>query len=136
MVSAAEGGLVQRSIAFGRTLIGVDRVDLARQQGVLRLRRWRNGGARSSGVLFVECGRLADSRWYAYRTGDPDGAYVYGADSRGLRFARRMAQRLMGELGGVWIPTPASFDAKGQPLDTSGWVERGGEWFPASPTDD
>jgi hypothetical protein len=106
----------------------VDRVDLTWQFGIDRRRRWRNSASQSWGLTYVSFGRLADGRWYAARSRDPDGAYVFADDGQGEELALRTAKRLMADAGGSWIATPAAFDHRGNPTDGLPWVASGGEW--------
>jgi hypothetical protein len=106
----------------------VERVDLNREFGVVRLSRWRSDGSSSSRCRFVTVGHIEDGRWFAARSREPGGAFVFDAE-QGEELARRLAADWMA--GHEWLPTPASFGADGQPADGGTWVRSGSEWFPA-----
>jgi hypothetical protein len=106
----------------------VERVDLDRQFGVVRLSRWRSHGSSSSRCRFVTVGRLADGRWFAHLSRERGGAFVFDAE-QGEDLARRLAADWMA--GHEWLPTPAAFGADGQPADGVAWVRSGSEWFAA-----
>ncbi len=112
----------------------VDRIDLTRAYGVDRQRRWRHGGAQSSGTTSICYGRLGDGRWFAERTGrqaDNDdrqqGACVFDTGERGRVLALRLASSWMRD--GAWVAQPAAFDASGRPVDGLPWVRRGSDWM-------
>lgn len=112
----------------------MERVDLARQYGTDRQRRWRRGGAQTWSTTSVTYGRLADCRWFAERCGqgaDPDdkalGACVFDAGALGEQLALRLAYSWMRD--GDWRPEPAALDSDGRPVDGLPWVRRGGAWF-------
>jgi hypothetical protein len=107
----------------------VDRIDLMREYGVDAQRRWRNKGTAAANMTFVTFGKLADGRWYANRSDDKAGAYVFSADELGHTLALRLAYRWMRNEGGRWWATPASYGPGGtEPADGLPWVRRGGEW--------
>jgi hypothetical protein len=108
----------------------VERVDLDRQFGVVRLSRWRSHGSSSSRCRFVTVGRLADGRWFAHQSRERGGAFVFDAE-QGEDLARRLAADWM--TGHEWIPIPAVFGPDALPADGGAWVRRGADWFPAAP---
>jgi hypothetical protein len=112
----------------------VERVDLRWQHGTDRHRRWRRGGSQSWATTSITFGRLADGRWFAYRSGhgaDRDdrqqGACVFGVDEQARTLALRLAYSWMRE--GEWRPVPASFGPDARPSDGLRWVRRGADWF-------
>lgn len=107
----------------------MDRVDLTHAYGAEPQRCWRSGGTAAPNMVRVSFGRLSDGRWWANRSDDTGGAYVYDADQLGQTLALRLAYRWMREAGGRWWPTPASYGPGGrEPADGLPWVRRGGEW--------
>ncbi len=112
----------------------MDRLDLTRQHGVDRQRRWRHGGAQTYATTSVTFGRLAYGRWFAERTGrDADnddrqqGACVFGADDQARELALRLAYSWMRQ--GEWRAQPAAVGPDGKPLDNLPWVRRGSDWM-------
>lgn len=109
-------------------------MDLARQHGTDRQRRWCCNGTDSPFSRQVESGRLGDGRWYANARGDglgeQDGrtAMVFAATDLGRTLALRLAYRWMSDLGGEWTPIPAAYDAQGRPTDGLPWVRSGRHW--------
>jgi hypothetical protein len=106
----------------------VERVDLDRQFGVVRLSRWRSHGSSSSRCRFVTVGRLADGRWFAHLSRERGGAFVFDAE-QGEDLARRLAAT--GWPGTSGSRSPAAFGPDGLPADGGSWVRSGSEWFPA-----
>lgn len=106
----------------------MERIDLTHTYGVDRQRCWRNGATAAPHTVRVTVGQLGDGRWFADLSGEPDGACVFGADDRGEQLALRLAYRWMRDAGGEWLPTPAAYDARAEPVDGLPWVRRGGEW--------
>jgi hypothetical protein len=108
----------------------VDRVDLTRQHGVDRQRRWALAGAAYWQETYVVFGRLGDGRWFAERTGyltaqqdGTAGAWVFDAGDRGRTLALQLAYRWMSG-GRRWDPQPATVP----PTDGLPWRRTGGRW--------
>lgn len=91
--------------------------------GVVRVQAWSFGPEAGSSYRRVEVGHLADGRWWARDSRDTGGAYVTGGEP----LARALAAGWMN--GGGWRPTPARFDARGQPADGREWYRSGGTWL-------
>lgn len=107
----------------------MERVQLHLVHGTDPQRRWRNAATGASQLVHVTFGRLADGRWYADRTREPGGAYVFDNSQNGEALARQLAYRWMSEAGGRWWATPAAYDSRAEPVDGLPWVRRGGEWY-------
>jgi hypothetical protein len=107
--------------------MGHERVDLAREFGKDRQRRWRAGTLNGHDEVFVEVGQLADGRHYAHQTGKGK-AWVFHTE----REACDLADRWLTD-GRTWRPVPASFDADGRPADGGEWYALGQTWIAGKP---
>lgn len=94
------------------------------ESGVHRVRAWATGSPSNWRYRTISVGTLPDGTWWCSHSGHPGGAYLVG----GEQAAHHLADEWMAD-GLEWRPTPASFDAKGQPSDGLTWHQSGGDWF-------
>lgn len=79
------------------------------------------GSAAAWDCAFVTTGTLADGRWFADHTKE-QGAIVCSDEAE----ARRLAAEWTA--GDGWAETPASYDARHEPVDKERWRRVGGTW--------
>ena len=99
----------------------MERVQLHLENGVRRVLRWRSAGSASTRCRFVTIGQMADGRWFADHSREPDSLVC-----RDQAHAEHVTAEWMA--AGRWWRTPAEFDAAAQPIG-DGWRLVGSEWI-------
>jgi hypothetical protein len=100
-----------------------ERIDLAHEVGVRRLRRWRSGALNTHRQRHLVVGQLADSRWFVDDTKDLRGARV----CRDERDAYEVCDWLMAQSKVEWRRVPAEYDGRHEPTEP-GWTATGQTW--------